>query len=196
MQWKPVPSLDGYEVSDDGRVRTWISVSAVRVRRGDKIIGQMVIKKEATPTMLVPWREKKTKILNVNTWRRYFKTARKGSRSIASMVAEAFHGPRPYYFAIHLDGNQDHNEPGNLKWGTRSDATKIAIKRGVKRGSGRQKLSEVQVLEIVRRIRAGEQQLKLAKEFGVSKVTISHIGLGRVWSSVTGIKPSPIEEEF
>lgn len=49
---------------------------------------------------------------------------------------------------------------------------------------GNARLRVVDVKEIKRRLRAGEQVVKLAKRFDVCKATISHIRTGRIWKHV------------
>ncbi len=53
---------------------------------------------------------------------------------------------------------------------------------------GNMKLNEKDVLEIVRRIDAGETLNSLAAEYGVAHGVISGINLGNYWPSVTGRK--------
>lgn len=47
---------------------------------------------------------------------------------------------------------------------------------------GRSKLSELQVLEIIRRVSSGERSRKIARDFGISEATISDIKWGRSWA--------------
>lgn len=44
---------------------------------------------------------------------------------------------------------------------------------------------------LVELLNAGQSEGSVAEIYGVSNVTISHISLGRTWSSVTGIKFCP-----
>ncbi|WP_340028948.1 GIY-YIG nuclease family protein [Paenibacillus sp. FSL H7-0940] len=46
------------------------------------------------------------------------------------------------------------------------------------------KLTEEQVIEILTRIKAGEQQKDIASEYGVAKSTLSHIWNGTTWSHI------------
>ena len=50
------------------------------------------------------------------------------------------------------------------------------------------KLTEEQVLEIVEHYEAGELQRDIARNYGVSRGTVSFIVTGRTWSDVTGIE--------
>lgn len=55
---------------------------------------------------------------------------------------------------------------------------------------GNVKLSEIEVLKIFQRVKAGERVTVLAREFGVSPQTVSGIITGRSWRKVTGL-PEP-----
>ena len=67
---------------------------------------------------------------------------------------------------------------------------------GIKRGKGylrgedaaNAKLTEADVLEIVRRYEAGETQTSIARDFPVKRNQVSQIVIGKAWVHVTGIK--------
>lgn len=87
----------------------------------------------------------------------------------------------------HKDGNKSNNSVNNLEWATRSEnelhAFRIKIKvpvRGEQRHTAR--LSNVQAMDIARRLASGERVGLLASEFGVHQTTISDIKLGRSWT--------------
>ena len=72
----------------------------------------------------------------------------------------------------------------NLRWDTHKNncADKIAhgtAQRGEKHGGS--KLKNAQVLEIKRRLKNGESQASLIREFGRCQATINHIATGRQW---------------
>jgi hypothetical protein len=56
------------------------------------------------------------------------------------------------------------------------------------------KLSVEQVLEVYRRVHAGESQVVLAKEFGIRPSAVSRINLGKSWAHVTGHKTGAEKE--
>lgn len=60
--------------------------------------------------------------------------------------------------------------------------TPVVDRRGSK--SARATISESQVLEIKRRLAAGDKGVSLAAEYGVSKSIISHIATGRAWGHI------------
>jgi hypothetical protein len=93
-EWRPVPGFVGYEVSDQGRVRS--------------LLGR-------EPLILRPYTRK--------TGYRHVVLHGK-TRFVHHLVLEAFVGPRPDgQECRHLDGQSGNNERGNLCWGTRAEQT-------------------------------------------------------------------------
>lgn len=90
------------------------------------------------------------------------------------LVCLAFHGQPEDEANVtrHLNGVSRDNRAANLIWGTHADNAQDAIRHGTL-GKGmrahRRKLTEVQVLEIRRRLFRGEEDFALATEFGVSR---------------------------
>jgi hypothetical protein len=118
--------------------------------------------------------------------------------------------------ACHKCDNKKCINPNHLWWGTKSENSQdmVAKKRynlASKRkhvhkmherrpwpsgeNNGAHRLTEKNVLDLVRRMKAGDQQRLLAKEFGVAESVVSRIKHGARWSSVTGIsKRAPTEQ--
>ena len=95
--WRPVPDFPGYEVSDDGQVKSW--------KRGTVRILRPNADRAGYP---------------------YVCLRRDGvtyTRKIHVLVALAFHGPRPFADAHirHLDGDPANKTPANLRYGTASE---------------------------------------------------------------------------
>ena len=124
------------------------------------------------------------------------------SKSVHSLVAETFIGPRPVGHQIrHKNGIKTDNTIGNLAYGSASEneadkaahGTKaIGDKNGMRtrpdsrpRGSkhGKTRLDEASVLYIRDQLSSGIRgtAAKLARQFDVSPQTISDIKSGRVW---------------
>lgn len=87
-------------------------------------------------------------------------------------------------------GNRLCVNPDHLVLAEAKERTALMVQRrrhqfGEKQYSA--KLSDQDVLEIVRRYRAGEKGVDLAREFGVMKTCISSIVNGRNWNLVTGL---------
>ena len=96
--WLPIPSLPGYDVSDHGRVRSWVYRGPVPRLRST------AIDRHGYPGFVV---------------RRGVGSAR---LTVHVLVAEAFHGPRPAGMVVrHLDGNPCNNHASNLCYGTASE---------------------------------------------------------------------------
>ncbi len=102
--WKPVVGFPGYEVSDLGRVRSWLARGArTKVRKLD-----------AAPRVMKPRRDARGRL------RITFRVElRSRTMLVAAVVLEAFEGPRPRgMLALHWDDNSSNNKRGNLRWGT------------------------------------------------------------------------------
>lgn len=102
---------------------------------------------------------------------------------IHSLVLTTFFGPRPVgYHCCHKDGIKTNNHISNLRWDTPSGNVRDQIKHGVFPGLKNKgefhchsKLSNQQVLDIKKRVKAGESCKAIAKEYGVHRTTISAI---------------------
>ena len=99
------------------------------------------------------------------------------------LVAEAFHGPRPFSDACvrHLDGNPANNSADNLAWGTYLQNEEDKRRHGTWESRFGGKLSADQRETIRARLAAGEAQRALAEEFGVSRPTITRLANGSTW---------------
>lgn len=174
--WKPVVGFEGlYEVSDLGRVRSLDRYVTFQNRWGSlttrRFAGQLVQPGPHQGGYL----------------QAHFAIAGKDvSRTLHSVVAEAFIGPRPPgYEVLHKDGDQTNNCSDNLRYGTRleNEADKEVHgtrQRGEKHKSS--KLTEADVLQI--RARVGERLEDLAAEFGCTFSNISAIQLRKSWRHV------------
>lgn len=125
--WKPIPGYEGYyEVSDHGRVRSL-----------DRVVnaGPRAKRRKATGRILSP---------GVDTCG-YEKVqlsvdGRAKLRSVHHLVLEAFVGPRPHgWDGCHNDGNSRNNHRGNLRWDTRSENHRDAVRHGTYRNGGTDK---------------------------------------------------------
>ena len=110
-QWKPIPGYPGYEVSDQGEVR---SVPAPGSRRHGRVL---------KPTFSHGYR--------------YVGLYRDGGKQpdrrikVSVLVLEAFVGPRPEgLHACHRDDVRDHDTLDNLYWGTPEENVADAYSNG------------------------------------------------------------------
>src|SRR5262249_46858792 len=163
-----VVGFNGYEVSNLGRVRSWLSLN-----------GRGVAKK---PHLLKP--------LPV---RAYFQVGmrRDGEytyRKIHHLVLEAFVGPCPAGMeGCHGDDDPSNNAVENLRWDTpkRNAEERVARGRQTKgSASPRAILSEAQVAEIKRMLRETPRHglsRELARKYGVRDSAINSIKTGKTW---------------
>jgi hypothetical protein len=107
---------------------------------------------------------------------------------IHKVVLLSFVGPCPPGLLIrHLDGNSHNNRLSNLCYGTNAENGQDQMRHGTfARGSrqGLAKLTEADIPLIRSRYAAGDRQLILAREFGVSQCTIGQVVRGVTWTHV------------
>lgn len=96
----------------------------------------------------------------------------------------------------HIDGNKRNNVAANLEWCTHSHNARHAFKAGLRApsprmlahstdmGKSNRRLSEEAVRSIRRRVSAGEKQIDLAREFGVSRGNMSQLVSRRIYQDV------------
>lgn len=113
---------------------------------------------------------------------------------VHQLVCIAFHGPRPTptHQAAHNNGNPLDNRAVNLRWATRSENTKDALRHGAlpplpaRPGelNPRARLTWDEVAEIRSEYAAGRASTRaLARRFGVSHGHIQRIVVGSRWVS-------------
>lgn len=164
--WKPVVGYeDQYEVSSLGRVRSL--PKTVPHIKGTRTIPARVLK---------PQRQSSGHLYIRSLGGRNGKLA-----WIHRLVYEAFVGPIPEGMDIrHLDGDPSKNTPENLMPGTRVENAHDVYAYG-----GRyRKLRREDVIEIRRRLSAGEPQRLIAKDFAVSCQTISNINTRKTFNYI------------
>lgn len=105
------------------------------------------------------------------------------------MVCEAANGPMPSgkRDAAHGCGNSSCINKRHLRWATpkENDADKIihgTTNKGERHGNS--KLTDFDVLAIRKRLRQGETQRSVARDFSVHVMTVCNIGLGKRWTHV------------
>jgi len=102
--WKPIPGYEGrYEVSNLGRVRSFVrNYAGVFLKPGKASHGYYTVS-----------------------------LGSKNSRTLHSLVAETFIGPRPAgQEVLHKDGSRTNNCVENLRYGTRSENIRDAVRQG------------------------------------------------------------------
>lgn len=119
--WKPVKGYEGvYSVSNWGNVRSEDRIS----------------KQGKTPRF---WKWRTLKPSYIGAGYAYYDLCFEGTRKGRHghiLVAEAFIGPRPEGMEVcHNDGNPSNNHVDNLRYGTRSENARDAVKHGTHRNT-------------------------------------------------------------
>ena len=175
-EWRAVPGMLGYEVSDLGRVRTW--------KAGRHPIGT----------------SKNPRLLRLQTpgggmyfSARFVENGKARWFRVHRLVLEAFIGPCPPGMQCrHLNGKPQDNRLANLSWGTQSQNYEDRVRhgtdaRGVRHGQ------HVLTAEDVRTIRvraSSESYSRLATEYGVDRKTLIAAAKGVNWSWITDVPPA------
>lgn len=109
VEWRAIPDHDGYEVSSDGRVRSFMH---------DKKNGRFL----------------KLKVNKKNSGHLKVELRTDGARChrfVHQLVLEAFSGARPDGLGTrHLDGNPSNNHFKNLIWGTQQENVFDTVRHG------------------------------------------------------------------
>jgi hypothetical protein len=162
-QWRDILGFEGYyAVSNHGRIK--------RVKDGPGTRAGRILKTQNQPN-------------------RYPLVSLKcdGSKRMVyvhQVAAEAWIGPRPKGKVVnHKNGNKEDNRIENLEYCSPRENVDHAVKTGLTpRGekNGKAKLTPDQVIAI--RSTKGVSQVKLAKQYGVSKRMVGRIQHGVNWS--------------
>jgi len=101
------------------------------------------------------------------------------------LICEAFHGPCPEnMMSRHLNGVRTDNTPDNLCWGTPQENSDDKIRHGtmcVGERHGRAKITKKTAELIRQRYAAGESQVSIAADVGISQSVISETVLHKIW---------------
>lgn len=162
VEKKPIPDWeDKYEAGSDGRIYS--------LRTGLPIFEE------------VNCRHRR---LQVKLWRKQKVTTVQAQR----LICVAWHGPKPEGKEVsHLNGNSLDNRPENLRWETKKENAARKIEHGLSDkglANSRACVSKEDVLLIRQRIALQIPYAEIAKEFGISKATISRINTGQRYSEV------------
>ncbi len=174
--WKSVEGCAAYEVSDDGRVRSYYRRSYGGNPGARWVIGDV-------PRIL-------SVCIGTTGYRQVVlrRDDGKWTVKISVLVAAAFIGQRPRGHVVrHGPGGQLDDSVGNLSYGTpRANANDRWRDGTMLYGEThpRARLDEQQAREIYRRAHAGEDQTDLGREFGVRNTTVSMIKNRTTWRSI------------
>jgi hypothetical protein len=171
-RWKPVCGYEGkYEVSDLGRVRSFVLPTSRRDRR------------RSVPKLLKPSPSSNGYLTVV-----FCKDGQKRGYSVHILVLTAFVGPPPEGMeAAHQDGVRSNCKLSNLAWKTHADNLADKALHGT-RQVGEQGSNVILTREAVAEIRAryrkqsrSDGSTALAAKYGVSPSAILAIVKGRRW---------------
>ena len=178
--WKPIDFIDGidadrYEISDHGRVRSWVNSRGNR-REAPKVTASRINTRRYP---IVTMHQKKVVF----------------TKCVHRLVAMAFiPNPEGKPEVAHNDGSRDNNHVSNLRWATRKENEADKLKHGRdNRGEnhGMRKLTETCVRKIrTRHAAGGVSQETLAKEFGVTPSNIGNIIRRRTWAHLSNTEAS------
>lgn len=170
--WKTIPSFPAYSASSFGRIRrdalTYGGGGSVRRPSG-------ALKQRA-----LPYGHRQVTISTGN---------KPKTLLVHRLVAETFL-PAPedgQDCVCHRDDNPSNNRPENLFWGSKADNSADMVRKGRSVRGERvkgAKLDAAAVLEIRKRLSAGQNQYDLAQAFGVTQSNISMIGKKQTWRHV------------
>lgn len=163
-EWRPVAGFGGYEVSTEGRVRSY------RDRQGHP---------RDEPRILTPV---------IRRGYCFVKLTRARDVSVHRLVLETFVGPKPENAeeCRHLDGCPSNNRLSNLAWGSKVENYADRRLHGTANDGerhGHATLTNELVLQIYRSELADAEA---AEAFGVRRGTVSKIRRGIVWTGITG----------
>jgi hypothetical protein len=163
--FKPIPGHAGYEVSDQGTVRSL----------------DRIIERNGKPARLCG------RTLSLRRHTQGYKAVSLGNgkqATVHSLVMLAFEGPRPHGAWInHINGDKTDNRLINLEYCTPKQNQEHAVHTGLApMPPGAGVLTADDVLAIKSRLQLGESGVSIAKSFGVTKGCIYSIAQKRSWA--------------
>lgn len=173
-QWKEIPDFPGYEVSDQGRVRSYHC--APGYGGGMKLCD-------------IPKKILRHDIDQDGYHRVYpYRNGKREKRGIHVLVLLTFIGPCPPGMeACHNDGNPGYNYLHNLRWDTQQSNTNDRDMHGKTARGNRHWFAKLSIMDIIeiRRLRfQGYPRSKIALLFGCSSSHVGNIACRRTWKHI------------
>lgn len=180
--WKAIKGATYYQVSDDGQVRS-LDKPFNRTLRGIKY-----------PSII------KGRVLKQKDIRGYknvcivYDNGKRRTRQVHRLVMETFVpiSNMTQFQVNHKDCKKANNDLSNLEWMTSKENINHAIKNGLRQKRRNQngsknnlsKLTESDVIEILKLIKKGLRNPEIASLYGVKENTISGIRTGKQWRHI------------
>ena len=180
--WKTIAGASYYQVSDEGQVRS-LDKPFMRTLNGVKY-----------PSVI------KGKILKQKDIRGYknvciiYDDGTKRTKQVHRLVMETFHpiDNMEQFQVNHKDCDKGNNYDWNLEWATNKENISNAIQNGLRKKKRNQngsknnlsKLTENDVIEILRLIKQGLRNPEIAVLYNVKENTISGIRTGKQWKHI------------
>lgn len=172
--WKQIPDFsDRYEVSNLGRVRSWIGHNGRYIRKIPLILKTKRSGKYVTYERVNLCKENGIVI----------------TCAVHLLVLETFVGERPAveYEARHLNGVSNDNTLTNLCWGTKLENADDRKRHGTNSAGEKNphaKLTRELVDEILIKISIGISYDQIMSEYGISRGHVSRIKNGDAWVAI------------
>jgi hypothetical protein len=172
--WKSIRGYDGwYEVSNQGRVRSWKTGGPHTARSDSPRILKLKVDKDGYPSIVIKHQGKNR------------------SHRVSRLVLETFIGPSPDRQACHNNGDKTDNRLSNLRWDTPSGNTSDKLIHGTQplgTGAYNAKLTEEAVRwarSVYRPWHPEYGSIALARRFDVSQSVMHAAISGVTWKHVT-----------
>ena len=175
IEYRLIPGFPGYAAGDDG------SIWSQRVNGKGTYFGLWHKLKPHLPRARANQRSLYQKVSLLFDGRSI-------TRTVHTLIALTWLGPKPIDKQVrHLNGNKLDHRPSNLAYGTSLEDSDDRRRHGtIPNGErhGRARFSISQINDIRSRYAAGEKQVHLAKEFGITQSQISAIVLRKTWKMI------------
>jgi len=170
-EWRAVVGFEGqYEVSSLGRVKSLDRVVWCNHPNGNYSVFR--------PGRILRPGPSRSGHLSVVLGRQ------QGSKSVHVLVCEAFHGPKPKGMeCLHWNDIPSDNRASNLRWGTRSENLRDAVRTGKKQTGEKHQFAKLKNADIpvIRSLFGTVSYAELGRRYGVNESTIRQIKDGKAW---------------
>lgn len=172
VEYRSIPNFPDYRIGDDGSL--WSRKANKHVRCGIVRDGE--------------WRLIAGHNVTRHRQVRLYGTGIQRVEYLYRLVLEAFVGPCPDGMeACHYPDDDPSNcRLDNLRWDTPAGNGRDKKQHGTHRGTKnpKSKLTDDDIRAIRERLKSGETQRNIGKEFGVTDVTVSLIARNKIWTHV------------